>query len=112
MNTWARIKSHFADPVTWKSLVYLLAKFPLGIISFVVLVTLLTVTLGFLSAPAIYRFFPMQMMYFGGTPYIVIDTLWEAIACFFVGAALLFPTLHVLNGLAWISGRFARLMLS
>jgi len=111
MTTWDRIKSHLANPVTWKSLAYLLVKFPLGILIFVVLVTLISLTLAFLAAPVLYRFFPMEILHFG-IQYILIDTLWKAIVCFFVGVALIFPTLHIFNGLAWISGRFARVMLS
>jgi hypothetical protein len=76
----------------------------------VVLVTLVALTLAFLAAPVVFPFFPMQIQLWGDTVYMV-DTLWEAIAFFFVGVVLLFLTLHILNGLAWVSGRFARLML-
>ena len=111
LKTWDLVKSYLANPVTWKSLAYLLLKFPLGIITFVVLVTLLTLTLGFLTVPVTYQFFPIEILYFGKSG-ILIDTLWEAIACFFVGLVLLFPTLHILNGLARISGRFTKVMFS
>jgi rubredoxin len=108
---WDQIKSQLADPVTWKSLAYLLVKFPLGILSFVVLVTLTTLTLGFLSAPAIYPLLSMEILHVGSSV-IYIDAMWKAIICFFVGVVLFFPTLHIFNGLAWISGRFAKAMLS
>ncbi len=111
MKTWDWIKSNMANPATWKSPAYLLAKFPLGVLTFTVLVTLITITLTFLGAPVIYRFFPMEVEHFGISA-ILIDTPWKAILSVFIGVALLFPTLHIANGLAWISGRFAKVMLS
>jgi hypothetical protein len=111
MRTWDRMKSHMANPVTWKSLVYLLAKFPLGVLTFTVLVILIAMTLTFLGAPVIYRFFPMKVEHFGISS-ILIDTPWKAIVSFCAGVALLFSTLHISNRMAWISGRFARVMLS
>jgi hypothetical protein len=111
MSTWDQIKTYLSDPVTWKSLLFLLLKFPLGIASFCVLVTVIALTLGFLTVPITYNFFSLEIMCFQGSG-ILIDTLWEAIACFLVGVALLFPSLHILNFLARISGRIARAMLS
>ncbi len=109
-SAWEQVKAHLSNPVTWKSLLYLLAKFPLGIFTFVVLVTLLALAMVLIAAPAAYPFFPLQITFWGNAAWIA-DTLWESILAFFVGVALLFPTLHILNALAWVSGRFARLML-
>jgi hypothetical protein len=111
MRIWDRIKDSLANPVTWKSLAYLLVKFPLGIFTFIILVTLITLTLGFLVAPVVYPFLSMEILHVGSSA-IYIDALWKAIGCFIVGLVLFFSTLHVFNGLAWISGRFARVMLS
>ncbi|MCU0485408.1 MAG: sensor domain-containing protein [Anaerolineales bacterium] len=111
MRTWDRIKPHLANPATWKSLAYLLAKFPLGVLTFTVLVTLITLILAFMAAPVIYRFFPMEVEHFGISA-ILIDTPWKAIVSLCTSAALLFSTLHITNSLARISGRFAQAMLS
>jgi len=43
-SVWTRFKAHLKNPVTWKGLVYLFAKFPLGILSFVVAVTLIALS--------------------------------------------------------------------
>ena len=109
MRIWDQIKANLADPVTWKSLAYLLVKFPLGIFTFAVLVALITLTLGFLAAPVIYPLISMEILHVG---IFHIDTLWKAIVCSFVGLVLFFPSLHIFNGLARISGRLAREMLS
>jgi hypothetical protein len=107
---WEQIKAHLANPVTWKSLLFLLAKFPLGIFSFILLVTLLGIVLVFMAAPVFMPFFPVQVMLWGDMVWVA-DTLQESILAFFIGVALLFPSLHVLNALAWVSGRFAHVML-
>ncbi len=108
--TWAQFVGYLTNPVTWKSLVYLLVKFPLGILSFVVAVTLLALTGAFLTAPLSFAFFPMQIQLIGNQVYS-IDTPLEAGLAFLVGLILALVSLHILNGLAWISGRFAYLML-
>lgn len=53
---WERAKAHLLNPTTWKSLVYLLLKFPFGIASFVATVTLVSVSLSLLLAPVMYLF--------------------------------------------------------
>ncbi len=41
----------------------------------------------------------------------VIDTLADSLLAFLIGIPLLFISLHVFNGVAWISGKFAKVML-
>ena len=100
-----KIKAFFTNPVTWKGLLYLFLKFPIGIIQFTILVTGLSVTLGFLAAPFI---FPFVEINFG---LWVVDSFSEAIGLFVVGI-LLFPAiLHFFNLICKINGKFAKLML-
>lgn len=108
---WQQIKSALANPVTWKGLVYLIAKFPLGIISFVVLVTFLSISFALLAAPVYFQWaHPQVTLDFGRTIW-VIDTLPEALGAFFGGVLMLLVSMHIFNWLAWISGKFAWLML-
>ena len=103
---WDKLKALLSDPVTWKGLLYLFVKFPLGIVSFVLPVTLLATSLGLAAAPFFYRW----VDYSNVEPW-VIDTLWEALVVAVAGFFLLFVSLHVLNGLARVSAQFARVML-
>jgi hypothetical protein len=112
MTTWNKIKSHLADTLTWKRLVYLLVKFPMGVFTFVVLVTLITLTLGLLAAPVVFPLCSKEIIYCGIKDVYTIDTLWKAFGCFFMGVVLFFPTLHIFNGLAKISGQIATSMLA
>lgn len=101
----ARIKSHLTNPVTWKSLVYLFVKFPLGILSFVVVVTCLSLSAGLIATPWLV---PYGYIEFGVW---TIDTPSEAWFVAAVGVVVGLLSMHLMNGLAFVSGRLARLML-
>lgn len=105
-----KLSAFLANPVTWKSLVYLLAKFPLGITSFVVLVTFTAITVVLTTSPFTYSFLQPEIWLWGGDVWR-IDTLGEALIGAAAGILLLFISLHIFNLLAWISGKFAQVML-
>jgi hypothetical protein len=114
MTLWKKFTATLANPVTWKGLAYLLAKFPLGIISFVVLVTLLSVSAAFLAMPFYYPYFNPEITLWGDStlyPMLLVDTLGEAMLGSLIGVILTLVSLHILNGLAWVSGKFAKVML-
>ncbi|ETA68552.1 hypothetical protein MettiDRAFT_2025 [Methanolobus tindarius DSM 2278] len=92
-----RVKS----PVTWKSLIFLLIKFPLGIFSLVLMIVLLSLTLTMLFTPVLYLLGVSE-----------VNSVFEAFIVSLAGMFVGFVSLHVLNLLATISGSFARLMLS
>jgi hypothetical protein len=48
---WRWLKSHLGNSVTWTSLLYLLARFPLGLLSFVVTMGLVALTTRLVFAP-------------------------------------------------------------
>jgi len=112
---WEKIKAYLNDPFTWKSLVYLFIKFPLGIVSFVVLVTLLSVALGLIATPILYHLTEIGILY--GTFCVTssnicfINSYFASIIIGIVGVILLFIFLHALNGLAHIHGLLAKSIL-
>jgi hypothetical protein len=112
---WGKIKVYLNDLFTWKSLGYLFIKFPLGIISFVVLVTLLSVALSLIAVPILYHL--TEIGVFPGSFCITssnicfINSYFESIIVGVFGVFLLFIFLHALNGLARISGLLAKSML-
>ena len=101
----ARLKAELLNPVSWKGLAYLLAKFPLGIASFVAVVTSLSLTGTLLAMPLIY---PYGYVLADGRQ---VDTLSEALLCTILGLFVGLASLYLLNGLAHLSGQFARVML-
>ena len=112
---WTRFKEYIKNPVTWKSLLFLFLKFPLGIATFVILTTLVSLTLAFLSMPFTYEFIPHFQAGISlgpGLPVWQIDSLSDALLCVVIGLLLWPATLHITNGLAWAHAKFARMMLS
>ncbi len=100
---WDRVKNLFADAQSWKGVAYLFLKFPLGILSFVAVVTLLATSVSCLGAVVVYQI-PWAEVSIGPWK---IDTFAEALPFSVLGVILLFVSLHVLNGLTWIHNQMA-----
>jgi hypothetical protein len=96
-----RFVQRLKSPVTWKSLIFLLIKFPLGIFSLVLMTVLLCLTLAMLFTPVLYVFGASE-----------VNSVLEAFAVSLAGIFVGFLSLHVLNVLAGLSGDFAQKMLS
>lgn len=103
-SVWIQLKAHLSNPLTWKGLVYLFTRFPLGIISLVVAIPL---TGGLVFAPLTYTDPESQMYVFSWQ----IDTLNEAMISSIMGLGVGLISMHIMNGLAFLSGRFTSLML-
>ena len=114
-NLWQKFTATVTNPVTWKGLVYLFAKFPLGVISFTLLVTFAAVSLTFLALPFYYQQIGVPVNFvldFGfGDTILKVNTLGEALIGSLIGIIFTLISMAILNGLAWISGKFARVML-
>ncbi|MGH7543355.1 MAG: sensor domain-containing protein [Gemmatimonadota bacterium] len=99
------LKAVLRNRTTWTGLFYLLMKFPLGLASWIVTVVALSVTLGLIAAPLV--------DYFGGNIMLwrwVPVTRGELFLVSLIGLAMVVPVIHLLNGLAWLWGRFTRVM--
>ena len=101
VGTWPRIKAHMGAAATWKDLVFLFVKFPLGIVSFVVVTVAVSVPAVFITAP-----FTVNWADWTSTPispedrgfYIQtwhVDNLVEALVFVPIGILLLFAGLHL-----------------
>jgi len=112
---WAQLKGHLTNPITWRSLLYLFVKFPLGLAGFVVLSAMLSLTVALIAMPFLYQFVPglqAGVLLSSGVPAWQIDSLGDALLVS-AGGLILWPVaLHVTNGMAWVHAKFARVMLS
>jgi hypothetical protein len=108
-----RIKDMFVDPRTWSTQLYFLLMLPLGIVYFTLTVTLLSVSLAFIAAPALAWFGTVN----GG---IWIDNIqvgtesgwwWQLPLLFVAGVVLLFATLHLVRGIGRMHGQLAKHLL-
>jgi len=100
-----QLKSFLTNPVTWKAPLFLLLKFPLGVMSFVVMLTSLCLGFALLLAPIYYYWSPPEMGLW------TIDSLPEALVASLMGAGVLLVALHVANAFGWIWTQLAVLLL-
>jgi signal transduction histidine kinase len=100
-----RVRRWLRDPVTWKSLVFVALKFPLGLVSFVAVVGLGGFALILLFAPLIVIWTPVTV--FG---WIVTSSV-QALPLTAAGIPALLLVLHLCNGMGWLWALFAKIML-
>ena len=101
---WAKLKGHFVSAATWKDLIYLFFKLPLGIVSFTLSVTAVATTTALLAMPLFWYF---------GIPVINgtwVPPLWAAVVAVPAGVLAFFVWLHALNGWAWVCGKWAQVV--
>jgi hypothetical protein len=110
-NLWVRLKTYFTNPVTWKSLLYLFIKFPLGLATFVILAILVPLSLGLISMPFTYQHIELFQGIFLGFGVWQVDSLFDALLAALIGLLLWPVTLHVTNSLAWVYAGLSKLML-
>jgi hypothetical protein len=99
-NILQRFMQRVTSPVTWKALIFLLIKFPLGVFSLVLMTVLLSLTLTMLFTPVFYALGIGEVS-------SVSQAIFISASGIFVG----FVSLHLLNLLAAVSGDFAKRML-
>ena len=107
VGAWRRLKGHLSSRLTWTGMSYLFLRFPLGIATFTIAVTLIAVAGALLGAPAYYwvgEGIELEIWR--------VDVLWEALMLTLVGIPAVFVALHLMNATAFLSGRLARVMLS
>jgi hypothetical protein len=104
---WQRIKYFMTNPVTWKGLLFLLLKFPIGLAVFVFCVVGVTIPVTFISAPLIYRSVDIQIL----GPVWHVDTLPESLVLFVLGIPLLSLFLYASNWIAQLLGELAKSLL-
>jgi hypothetical protein len=100
-----QIKGHLTSASTWKGILFLFLKFPIGIADFTVTVTLLSLSLGLLLAPLAY---PWVQIDLGVTR---LHSLPAAMVAFVFGLIIAPLSLHAMNFLADLQGKLARYML-
>jgi hypothetical protein len=107
---WQRTGDFFGNPVTWKGMGFLLIKLPLGIVSFVAIVGLLSVSAAFLLAPAAALLEDSGVLDVDGLV-IQVSSVAGVWTCALLGILLTFLSLNLLNALALVWRATATLLL-
>jgi len=100
-----RMKEFFTNPVTWKGLLFLFLKFPLGIFAFVLITVGLAAGLSLVFAPIIYPFGTIDLGFW------IIDSFSEAIGLSIVGLLMLPGIFHIFNFTAILFGKLSKILL-
>ena len=116
-----RIGGMFSDPRTWSTLLYMLAMLPLGIVYFTVVVTLLSVAIGFIVGPVLTAFgafdgwtvdhYDVGPLMFNDWAMATALHPWQWPLLFVIGVVLLFATLHLARGIGRMHGLLAKHLL-
>lgn len=91
------LEEFLGNRVTWTGMLFLGLKFPLGILSFVTVTTLIALSMSFLLVPFLY---PLSLIEMDSIILWWVDTPGEAALCFLVGLGFTYVSLLLLNGLA------------
>lgn len=116
-----RVGEMFTDPRTWTTQLYFLLKLPLGIFYFMIAVTLLSVSIAFITAPVTVWLGYAQVLERDRDEWMmlgshdgIVGTSLNAMSLplvFVVGFLLLFATLHIARGIGYLHGQFAKHLL-
>jgi uncharacterized membrane protein len=109
MGWWQRFKHLVSDKHTWLSLVYMILQLPMGIISFVVLVTLIAVSLSGIALPILQLGFDLPVIYVDGVSYYLAN--WTLPLFVIAGILLITLTMHLAKYLGRQHGLLAKALL-
>ena len=103
---WPRIKSFLSDPTTWKGILFILLKFPIGIASFTILVTGFSLLFVMIFAPVLYQWVSINFVYWN------VNTISEAIGLCLLGLMLMPGLFHFFNYVGQLIGKLSEKLLS
>lgn len=104
-----RLKALVADKHTWLSMLYMILQMPLGIVYFVLNITLIALALSFMAAPLIQIFWNIPVLSLNSGP--VFMPYWALASMAIGGFILLTLDMHLVRAIGWLHGRYAKWML-
>jgi uncharacterized membrane protein len=117
----ARVGEMFSDPQMWTTLLYMLLMLPLGIIYFTLVVVLLSVSLTFIASPLLVMFGIAEINsdfdnwiwlgFVDGMLNVPVGGPLFLASMFVVGVLMLFVSLHLVRGIGYLHGQFAKHLL-
>lgn len=107
---WIRLRSWLTDRRTWTTLLYMVLKLPLGILSFVLFTVLMSIALALLAAPITQLFFDQPLIQFSNDHWLYVP-LWAMPIFWAVGLLDLLLIMHLARALGRALGAIAKGML-
>jgi hypothetical protein len=99
---WGRLKAYWKDSATWRGIAYLLVRFPVGLFTFVVVVTAFSTALALVGTPIAVLFDPVEL------GFTTLDEWYLALPLVPVGLALIVASGWISEGLGAMSRSLAR----
>lgn len=109
MKWFDRLKALVTDKATWLMIVYMLIQFVLGTIYFVVLVTVLALSISFISLPFLQLLWNVPVVQWGAER--IFLPYWVLAFISFGGLLLWTSFMHLARGVGQLHGRMAKAML-
>jgi len=108
--TWVeKLKAIFGSKITWFSTLFLFLQFPLGIIYFVLFITLFSVGLAFIAVPVLQYVYHLPMFWWNGISHAFEP--WTMPLFVLAGVILLTSNMHLAKGLGSLHAKLARALL-
>ena len=109
MKWFDRLKALLSDKATWLMLVYMIVQFVLGVVYFVLLVTVFSFSLSFIAIPFLQELLHEPFINLDGARYFI--PLWSY-PLFVLSGFLLWTTfMNIARGIGQLHGRLAKWML-
>jgi uncharacterized membrane protein len=109
MKWFDRLKTLLTDKLTWLMLIYMIMQFVLGIIYFVLIVTVLSFSLSFIAIPFLQEFLGQGVVNINDLRYFL--PTWTYPLLVLTGLLLWTIFMHIARGIGQLHGRFAKWML-
>ena len=109
MKWFDRLKALLTDKATWLMLVYMLVQFVLGIAYFVMIVTVLSISLSFIAIPVLQEFLHQGAIMNNDIRYFL--PIWSYPLLVLAGFLLWTSFMNIARGIGQLHGRFAKWML-
>ena len=106
---YQRLMELLTDKHTWLSMLYMVFQLPLGTFYFVINVTLFAVALSMIAAPFVQIIERISIITMN-SQFIFLPG-WAMILMVAGGFVLLTVTMHLVRGIGWLHGRYAKWML-
>lgn len=100
-----KIKAFMLDPATWRGLLFIILKFPIGLLSFIALITGFAIITAFIFAPIAIQIGNINLGFWH------VDTISEAIGLSLIGIMLLPGFCHLYFLLGKLLGAFSAYLL-
>jgi len=109
MKWFDRLKALLTDKATWLMLVYMFVQFALGIVYFVLVVTVFSISLSFIAIPLLQENIHLGVVEMNGVHYVL--PVWSYPLFVLAGFLLWTTFMNIARGIGQLHGRFAKWML-